>query len=91
MIRRSTLITFIVLLAGLIAGYFAAGGVKKDLSELTSVRTKPDSSSVDLPYRILNLGGVGVLPDTITSEWIKGYFGTDSSLVGNLAAFFKAS
>ena len=69
-----------VLLAGLAAGFLAArGGIsflaisyqKKELDELTRIHPEPDSGSRELPIRIVDLGGVGVLPDT--ARWGNNY------------------
>lgn len=61
------------MLVGLAAGYFISRGAKdflaitytkKDFFELERTWTAPDSSHGKLPIRIVDLGGVGVLPDT---------------------------
>lgn len=73
MITRNYLLTLILLLAGLAAGYYISRGAvdflaisytEKDLSELDHISSAPDSIADGLPIRIVDLGGVGVLPDT---------------------------
>jgi hypothetical protein len=79
-ISRNLLTTIIILLAGLIVGYLASRGVigylsisyeKKDLSALTELHDRPETVQRELPLRIVDLGGVGVLPDT--SNWGSNY------------------
>ena len=80
MITRNYLVSFLILLAGLAAGFLASRGIidflaisyhEKDLSELARIRPVPDSGSMELPLRIVDLGGVGVLPDT--AQWGNNY------------------
>lgn len=80
MIRSHAIITFLILLAGLTTGYFAARGVidylaisfrEKDLSGLDRVQTGGPAAARGLPLRIVDLGGVGVLPDT--ARWGSSY------------------
>jgi hypothetical protein len=79
-ITRNKLITILILMVGLAAGYFISRGAvdflaisytPKDLSELEKVRTTPPGESKELPLRIVDLGGVGVLPDT--ANWGTNY------------------
>ncbi|MCK4751676.1 MAG: hypothetical protein KAT15_31685 [Bacteroidales bacterium] len=95
---RYFLITLFVLLAGLTTGYFISRGAndfleithhEKDLSELTRVPQIADSVDIELPLRIVDPGGAGVLPDT--AEWIRETFGADSLLVANMTGFLNAS
>ncbi len=74
MINRNSLISLCVLLAGLAVGYLASEAAsghlairiqEKDLSETTRIRPAPDSGSMGLSLRLVDMGGVGVLPDTI--------------------------
>ena len=69
-----------ILLAGLATGYLVSRGIidflaisyrEKDLSEINRTRTPSDSAVRALPTRIVDLGGVGVLPDT--SLWGNNY------------------
>lgn len=80
MITRNGLISILILSAGLAAGFLASkGGIgflaissqKKDLSEITRIHPRPDSGVVEMPLRIVDLGGVGVLPDT--ANWGNNY------------------
>jgi hypothetical protein len=79
-ITRNSLIGFLVLAAGLAIGFLASKGLigflaishhEKDLSELTRIHPAPDSGVVEMPLRIVDLGGVGVLPDT--AKWGGNY------------------
>jgi len=79
-ITRNYLLTILILMVGLAAGYFISRGAvdflaikytEKDLSELDRIRTVPDSVVNALPIRIVDLGGVGVLPDT--ANWGTNY------------------
>jgi hypothetical protein len=79
-ITRNILISVLILLAGGITGFLASRGSigfldirihEKDLSELTRSHPAPDSGSVEMPIRIVDLGGVGVLPDT--ARWGNNY------------------
>jgi len=67
-------------MAGLTAGFLASKGAidflaisyhEKDLSDLTRIHPRPDSGAVEMPLRIVDLGGVGVLPDT--ANWGDNY------------------
>lgn len=80
MITRNYLVTIGILVLGLVTGYFIARGVvdflqisysEKDLSELSESRTLDGSRADVLPIRIVDLGGVGVLPDT--ANWGSNY------------------
>ncbi len=80
MINRKSLITVLILAAGLATGYLLSRGLtgflaisyhEKDLSELTRVMPPPGSGSVLLPTRIVDPGGVGVLPDS--ASWGGNY------------------
>ncbi len=80
MITRNLLISILVLAAGLTAGFFASKGVigflaisyhEKDLSEIARFHPRPDSGSVEMSLRIVDMGGVGVLPDT--ANWGDNY------------------
>jgi hypothetical protein len=72
-ISRNGLISFLVLAAGLLAGYLASRSLigflaisheEKDLSELKPIHEPADSLPVTMPLRLVDIGGVGVLPDT---------------------------
>ena len=80
MINRNGLISIILLLIGLIAGYLISKGLSaylsisgtgKDLGEICITRTPPDSGTTCLPMRMVDIGGVGVLPDT--ADWGNNY------------------
>jgi len=79
-ITRNYLLSIVILLVGLTAGYFISRGLvdflsirytEKDLSELDRIRTAPEGGGAELPIRIVDLGGVGVLPDT--ANWGTNY------------------
>jgi hypothetical protein len=79
-INRKSLISILILAAGLAAGYLLSRGLngflaisyqEKDLTELTRSGPSPDSGSIQLPTRIVDLGGVGVLPDS--ARWGGNY------------------
>lgn len=83
MISRRNLISILVVLAGIAAGYFIAGAVTDFLAidirekELPEVDLTGDSTSVRtatgaaLPLRMADMGGVGILPDT--ANWGSNY------------------
>ncbi len=80
MITRNSLITFFILIVGLAAGYFISRSAigflaithkEKDLSELSKIRTATDSGAIGFPVRLVDLGGVGILPDS--AEWGENY------------------
>ena len=80
MISRKSLVTLGILLAGLIAGYLLSGGLnnylsisftKKDLSGTEPPGSVTGRSLPSLPLRMVDLGGVGILPDTV--HWGKDY------------------
>ena len=80
MIRKARLIITLILLAGLSAGYFISRSAieflgisyaEKDLSGLSRAGGLPDSVPEALPIRMVDLGGVGVVPDS--SRWGGNY------------------
>lgn len=80
MIRRSTIISFLVILLGATAGYFIADGAnrfltvglrEKTIPDPADVVIREDTSSMELPLRIVDIGGVGVVPDT--ANWGDNY------------------
>ena len=80
MIGRNSLVSLLVLLAGLAAGILLSRGAsgllairleEKDLSETRGIRPAPDSGLVRLPLRIVDMGGVGIVPDT--ANWGDNY------------------
>ncbi|MGW8317059.1 MAG: hypothetical protein ACWGNV_15790, partial [Bacteroidales bacterium] len=80
MISRNTLATFIILLAGVLAGYLLARGLnsylsitfrEKDLSLPEATAPMSGQSHASLPFRMVDMGGVGVLPDT--AHWGMDY------------------
>ncbi len=80
MITRNALVSLIILLAGLAAGFLASRTVEdtlapevheKDLSELTRRYPQPDSGSMAIPLRMVDMGGVGITPDTL--KWGNNY------------------
>ncbi len=67
-------------MVGLAAGYFVSRSAidflkitytEKDLTELNMERTMPDSGVTAFPIRMVDLGGVGVLPDS--TKWGANY------------------
>jgi hypothetical protein len=79
-ITRNSLVSIVILLAGLAAGILVSRGAtaflaisyrEKDLSELTQKHEAPDSGWMEMPLRIVDIGGVGVLPDT--AAWGNNY------------------
>jgi len=79
-ITRNYLTTLVILVIGLATGYFISRGAvdfleisytEKDLSELKQNRTLAHVRADTLPIRIVDLGGVGVLPDT--ANWGTNY------------------
>lgn len=80
MISRNTLVSVLFILAGLGAGYLASRGVsdflaisysEKELSELSPARRSPGTAKDTLPLRIVDFGGIGVVPDT--ASWGDNY------------------
>ena len=67
-------------MVGLSAGYFISRSAidflkinytEKDLTELSKLRRAPDAEPTALPIRMVDLGGVGVVPDSI--DWGDNY------------------
>ncbi len=80
MIARNFLITLLILVAGLAVGYYAAQqtiGVlgityrEKDLPETGPGVSGLDTDTVHFPLRIVDMGGVGIEPDT--ARWGSNY------------------
>ena len=80
MIKRTAIISFFVICIGGIAGYFAATGVNgflsisfhpKQVPDPYAAEIRPDSAPHELPLRIVDFGGVGVLPDSM--NWGDNY------------------
>lgn len=73
MIPRNTLVTLILLLAGTAAGfllsvplvdYLSISVQEKELPQIHDTDMQVDTAGLSLPLRMVDLGGVGIIPDT---------------------------
>lgn len=80
MISRNALVTFLLLLTGLVAGYLLSRGLngmlsitfeEKDLSQLESGPVMNGKPIPPLPFRMVDMGGVGVPADSM--HWGSDY------------------